>query len=151
MSVLSKALCYARQLCRRGKRGKHNTTKIQLLHGLSLDRQPHNYHRQNLFTNPFSTSSNTIDMSTTNFICVNWGEQHFERLHLILVDFTPEFLNINRKRTKSSIRQEVDWHWEEQVMKSYPNSDDKMRIFLLEQVRCQCFQPEHVQDFDDPL
>lgn len=70
---------------------------------------------------------------------------------MTLVDFTPAFLNVNRGRTKAPTRQEVDWHWEDQVMKSYPDSDDRIRIFLLEQVCCRRFQPEYVQQSMDPL
>lgn len=58
---------------------------------------------------------------------------------MTLVDFTQRFLNNNRHRMKPPTRQEVNWHWEEQIMICYPDSDNETRIFLLEQVRCQSF------------
>lgn len=73
-------------------------------------------------------------MSAMDIVRVNYRELQFEGLSKTLVDFTAEFLNVNRRRVKAPTRQEVDRHWDEQVMKSYPDSDHKMRIFLHEQV-----------------
>ena len=80
-----------------------------------------------------------------NIVRVRYGKSQFEEHQLTLVDFTADFLNVNRRRTKPPTRQEVEWHWEEQVMKTYPDSDDEKRTFLLEQVNYQCSQPEHRQ------
>lgn len=77
-------------------------------------------------------------MSTLMIIRVDYSQRNFEALHRTIVDFAVDFLNANRERTKPPTRQEVDWHWEEQVMRSYPDSENNLRVFLLEQVRCQC-------------
>lgn len=73
-------------------------------------------------------------MSNMNIVRVRYAKPQLEEQHLTLVDFTPAFLNANRTRIKPLTRQEVEWHWEEQVMKTYPDSDDERRVFFLEQV-----------------
>ena len=73
-------------------------------------------------------------MSTMTILRVSYEMLQFEGQHKTLVDFTSEFLHVNRHRMKLPTRQEVGWYWEEQIMRFYPDSDDQKRVFLLEQV-----------------
>lgn len=72
-------------------------------------------------------------MSDPKMNVVKWGKKHFE-LGSTIYKFTSDFLNRNQGRRLPPTRQEVNLHWTWQVMNAYPNSDDPMRIFLLEQV-----------------
>lgn len=74
-------------------------------------------------------------MSDPKMKIVKCSKEQFE--HGVNIHrFTSDFLNRNPGRRLPPTRQEVNLHWEWQVMNAYPNSDDPKRIFLLDQVRC---------------
>lgn len=73
-------------------------------------------------------------MSQPDFITVVYGKRQFEKIGCTIYKFTMDFLHRNEGRSLSTTRQEVDWHWQQQIMSAYPQNDDPMRIFLLEQV-----------------
>lgn len=74
-------------------------------------------------------------MSDPKLVTVKYGKKQFE-LGLTLYNFTFQILGRNEHRRLPLIRPEIELHWSWQIMSTYPNSDDPMRIFLLEQV---CF------------
>lgn len=77
-------------------------------------------------------------MSGYEFVIVTHGKKQFETLGNTIYKFTIDFLEQNKKRSLPVTRQEVNWHWEQQVMRVYPRSDDSTRVFLLDQV---CYPP----------
>lgn len=73
-------------------------------------------------------------MPEHKFVIVAYGRTHFEKYGNTIYKFTIDFLAQNKERPLPVTRQEVNWHWEQQIMRVYPRSDDPMRVFLLEQV-----------------
>ncbi len=73
-------------------------------------------------------------MSQPDFITVTYGKRQFEKISCTIYKFTTDFLDQNKGRPLPTTRQEVDWHWQQQVMSAYPQNNNPTRIFLLEQV-----------------
>ena len=73
-------------------------------------------------------------MSQPDFTLVTYEKGQFEETDCTINKFTTDFLNRNEGRPLPTTRQEVNWHWEQQIMKTYPKNDDPMRMFFLEQV-----------------
>ena len=74
-------------------------------------------------------------MPEPGFVIIQYGKKQFEKFGCTIYKFSKDFLHRNGARRLPVTRQEVNWHWEQQIMKTYSKSDDPMRVFLLEQVR----------------
>ncbi|CAD6574775.1 MAG: hypothetical protein ASARMPRED_006903 [Alectoria sarmentosa] len=75
-------------------------------------------------------------MPEPGFVIIQYGKKQFEKFGCTIYKFSKDFLHRNGARRLPVTRQEVNWHWEQQIMKTYSKSDDPMRVFLLEQVSC---------------
>lgn len=73
-------------------------------------------------------------MSEPEFKTITYGKLQFEKRRSTIYNFTKDFLHRNQERPLPTTRQEVNWHWEQQIMNTYPKNDDPMRVLLLEQV-----------------
>lgn len=59
-------------------------------------------------------------------LAIDWKQEHFLETSASIVTFTKNIVNENEINHRDISRQEVEWHWEGQVMKVFDrNSGDR--------------------------